>query len=140
MRILVIEDDPDLGEALAEGLRQAGHAVDWFRDGTQADAALSGAPFDAMVLDLGLPGTDGMGWLRIWRGRGVTLPYLSTLPPMRRPLPVPSSRPSTPPTAAPVAYLPMSARRAGALAPPALRIWSSRDWMFITRLQAKQRR
>jgi two-component system response regulator QseB len=76
MRILVIEDDPDLGEALAEGLRQAGHAVDWFRDGTQADAALSGAPFDAMVLDLGLPGTDGMGWLRIWRGRGVTLPVL----------------------------------------------------------------
>jgi two-component system response regulator QseB len=76
MRILVIEDDPDLGLALADGLRQAGHAVDWFRDGTQADAALSGAPFDAMVLDLGLPGTDGMGWLRLWRGRGVTLPVL----------------------------------------------------------------
>jgi DNA-binding response OmpR family regulator len=67
---------PTLGLALADGLRQAGHAVDWFRDGTQADAALSGAPFDAMVLDLGLPGTDGMGWLRLWRGRGVTLPVL----------------------------------------------------------------
>lgn len=76
MRILVLEDDPDLGDALAEGLRQAGHAVDWFRDGTMADAALAGAPFDAVVLDLGLPGTDGMGWLRQWRRRGVTLPVL----------------------------------------------------------------
>jgi two-component system, OmpR family, response regulator QseB len=76
MRILILEDDLDLGEALAEGLRQAGHAVDWFRDGQQADAALAGAPFDAVVLDLGLPGTDGMGWLRIWRRRGVMLPVL----------------------------------------------------------------
>ena len=76
MRILILEDDHDLGDALALGLRQRGHAVDWFRDGQQADAALAGAPFDAVVLDLGLPGTDGMDWLRRWRGRGMHTPLL----------------------------------------------------------------
>ena len=76
MRVLILEDDPDLGEALAAGLRQAGHAVDWFRDGAHADAALASAPYDAVVLDLGLPGTDGMSWLRSWRERGQSLPVL----------------------------------------------------------------
>lgn len=76
MRLLILEDDPQLGEALAAGLRQRGHAVDWFRDGAQADAALAAAPFDALLLDLGLPGTDGMDWLRRWRARGVALPVL----------------------------------------------------------------
>ena len=76
MRLLILEDDPQLGDALATGLRQRGQAVDWFQDGTQADAALTGAPYDAMVLDLGLPGADGMVWLRRWRERGLTLPVL----------------------------------------------------------------
>ena len=76
MRLLILEDDPQLGEALATGLRQRGQAVDWFRDGATADAALAGAPYDAMVLDLGLPGADGMVWLRRWRERGLTLPVL----------------------------------------------------------------
>ena len=76
MRVLVLEDDPQLGEALATGLRQLGQAVDWFRDGGSADTALSGAPYDALVLDLGLPGTDGMEWLRRWRQRGLALPVL----------------------------------------------------------------
>jgi two-component system response regulator QseB len=76
MRVLILEDDPDLGDALATGLRQSGQVVDWFRDGREADAALSGAPYDAIVLDLGLPGTDGMTWLRSWRGRGAALPVL----------------------------------------------------------------
>ena len=76
MRLLILEDDPQLGEALAVGLRQLDHVVDWFRDGARADAALAGAPYDAMVLDLGLPGTDGMGWLRRWRQGGRTLPVL----------------------------------------------------------------
>ena len=76
MRLLVVEDDAALGEALAVGLRQLGHAVDWFRDGPQADAALQGAPYDAIVLDLGLPGIDGMGWLQRWRQAGLTLPVL----------------------------------------------------------------
>ena len=76
MRLLILEDDPLLGEALAAGLRQLGHAVDWFRDGEQADLALTGAPYDALVLDLGLPGADGMAWLRRWRQRGLGLPVL----------------------------------------------------------------
>jgi two-component system response regulator QseB len=76
MRLLILEDDPDLGDALARGLRQAGHAVDWFRDGPSADTAVDGPPYDAVVLDLGLPGADGMSWLRAWRRRGVTLPVL----------------------------------------------------------------
>jgi two-component system response regulator QseB len=76
MRLLILEDDPDLGDALARGLRQAGHAVDWFRDGPSADSAVGSTPYDAVVLDLGLPGADGMSWLRAWRRRGVALPVL----------------------------------------------------------------
>ncbi|MBL8348609.1 MAG: response regulator [Rubrivivax sp.] len=76
MRLITLEDDPQLGEAIAAGLRQLGHVVDWFQDGTQADAAIDRAPYDALVLDLGLPGTDGMVWLRRWRERGLTLPVL----------------------------------------------------------------
>lgn len=67
MRVLIVEDDPLLGDALAAGLRQLGHAVDWFREGARADAALEGAEYDAVVLDLGLPGRDGMHWLARWR-------------------------------------------------------------------------
>jgi two-component system response regulator QseB len=76
MRLLILEDDPVLGDGLAVGLRQHGHAVDWFRRGEPADAALADAPYDALVLDLGLPGADGMVWLRRWRQRGLTLPVL----------------------------------------------------------------
>lgn len=76
MRLLVIEDDPLLGEAVAAGLRLQGHAVDWFRDGESADAALRSAPYDALLLDLGLPGADGLHWLRRWRAAGQTLPVL----------------------------------------------------------------
>ncbi len=76
MRLLIVEDDPSLGDALATGLRQLGHVVDWFRDGHQANSALSSAPYDAVVLDLGLPGTDGMVWLERWRSREQTVPVL----------------------------------------------------------------
>jgi len=76
MRLLVVEDDFHLGEALSLGLRHLGYAVDWFRDGTQAHAALASAPYDALVLDLGLPGGDGLVWLTRWRREGQTLPTL----------------------------------------------------------------
>lgn len=76
MRLAVVEDDPALGEALADGLRQLGHVVDWWPDGQQADAVLNDTTYDAMVLDLGLPKTDGMTWLRLWRQRGLSLPVL----------------------------------------------------------------
>ena len=76
IRILIVEDDSQLGEALASGLRQLGHVVDWFRTGSEADHALGTTSFDAVVLDLGLPGGDGMVWLARWRARGVMLPVL----------------------------------------------------------------
>ncbi len=76
MRVLIVEDEPLLGQALAMGLRQLGHAADWFTRGSEADGALVAAPYDAIVLDLGLPGGDGMEWLRRWRNRGVKLPVL----------------------------------------------------------------
>lgn len=76
MRTLIVEDDPLLGDALATGLRQLGHVVDWFRQGQQATAALAATAYDAVVLDLGLPGDDGMVCLTRWRAQGVSLPVL----------------------------------------------------------------
>jgi len=76
MRILIVEDDLLLGEALATGLRQTGHAVDWFKSGPEADGAIAGAPYDVILLDLGLPGGDGMAWLSQWRTRGVKVPIM----------------------------------------------------------------
>lgn len=76
MRLLIVEDDPQLGDALSTGLRQLGQAVDWFRRGDEADAALAAAPYDAVVLDLGLPGTDGMVWLARWRAAVRQVPVL----------------------------------------------------------------
>jgi len=76
MRILLAEDDPQLGDGLTVGLRQAGFAVDWVRDGVAADAALESETFDLLVLDLGLPKLPGMDVLRRARGRAQELPVL----------------------------------------------------------------
>ena len=76
MRILIVEDDALLGDGLASGLRALGFAVDWFRDAGGGDAALAQAPYDAVILDLGLPGQDGMACLARWRARGETTPVL----------------------------------------------------------------
>jgi two-component system, OmpR family, response regulator QseB len=76
MRILLVEDDPQLGDGLMVGLRQAGFAVDWVRDGHAADLALSSETFDLVVLDLGLPRLSGMEVLKRARDRGRTAPVL----------------------------------------------------------------
>jgi two-component system response regulator QseB len=76
MRILIVEDDALLGDGLSGGLRALGFAVDWFRDGDAADQALTHAPYEAIVLDLSLPGGDGMEWLARWRRRGDATPVL----------------------------------------------------------------
>ena len=76
MRILLVEDDPQLGDGLMVGLRQAGFAVDWVRDGAAADHALHSEEFDLLVLDLGLPRLSGMDVLRRLRSRGQNLPVL----------------------------------------------------------------
>lgn len=76
MRILLVEDDPQLGDGLSIGLRQAGFAVDWVRDGHAADHALQAESFDLVVLDLGLPRLSGMAVLTRARQRGQTMPIL----------------------------------------------------------------
>jgi two-component system, OmpR family, response regulator QseB len=76
MRILLVEDDPQLGDGLMVGLRQGGFAVDWVKDGITADLALATEPFGLMVLDLGLPKLSGMDLLRRIRARGQDLPVL----------------------------------------------------------------
>lgn len=76
MRILLVEDDPELGDGLSVGLRQAGFAVDWLQDGEAADRALQAERFDLAVLDLGLPGIGGMTVLQRARQRGLDLPIL----------------------------------------------------------------
>ena len=76
MRILLVEDDPQLGDGLSVGLRQAGFAVDWVRDGQSADHALASESFDLLVLDLGLPRLSGMDVLQQARRRGQKLPIL----------------------------------------------------------------
>ena len=76
MRILLVEDDPQLGDGLTIGLRQAGFAVDWVQDGNAADHALQSEIFDLVVLDLGLPKLSGMEVLSRARGRGQTMPIL----------------------------------------------------------------
>ncbi len=76
MRILVVEDDPLIGDGLKMGLGQLGFVVDWFRQGREGLSALAAAPFDAVVLDLGLPGMDGMDILAAWRQAGQDVPVL----------------------------------------------------------------
>jgi len=76
MRLLIVEDDPLLGDGLARGLRALGFAVDWVGDGNLADAVLAGGGVDLIVLDLGLPGRDGLHWLARWRTRAERVPVL----------------------------------------------------------------
>lgn len=79
MRILVVEDDGLLGDAIEAGLAQRGFAVDWVRDGVLAAQIMTGADagdYAAVVLDLGLPRRDGLSILKELRQRGSGLPVL----------------------------------------------------------------
>lgn len=76
MRILLVEDDDMLGEAVQDALRQESYVVDWVRDGGAALAALSAVAFSALVLDLGLPRGDGLSVLRWLRQGGQTTPVV----------------------------------------------------------------
>jgi len=71
MRILVVEDDALLGDAIQAGLKQAGYAVDWIKDGIAAEQALATEPYAAVVLDLGLPRLSGLEVLRHLRSRQI---------------------------------------------------------------------
>ena len=76
MRLLVVEDEPTLAAQLQAALDKAGFAVDLATDGEDAAALGDSEPYDAVVLDLGLPKLDGLAVLRHWRKRGVKAPVL----------------------------------------------------------------
>ena len=76
MRLLLVEDDAMIGEAVLQVLRAEHYAVDWVRDGARADAALRSEQYDLVLLDLGLPGRGGLDVLRALRQRRATVPVL----------------------------------------------------------------
>lgn len=76
MRILLVEDDPMLGDGIADGLRQHGFTVDWLTCGLPVAATLAAESFAAVILDLTLPDIDGLQVLRRLRRDGSTVPVL----------------------------------------------------------------
>ncbi|MCK9382254.1 MAG: response regulator [Sulfuritalea sp.] len=76
MRLLLAEDDQMIGESVQRGLRQDGYAVDWVRDGVAAEHALADHDYDLVLLDLGLPGKDGIHFLEDLRRRQNRIPVL----------------------------------------------------------------
>ena len=76
MRLLLVEDDPMIGEAVQDLLRAEHYAVDWVRDGDAADTALRANAYDLVMLDLGLPKRDGIAVLRDLRTRKDRTPVL----------------------------------------------------------------
>lgn len=76
MRILLVEDDRMIGEAVATALRDAAYAVDWVRDGASANHVLEAREHQGVLLDLGLPGRDGLEVLRRLRQSGNRIPVI----------------------------------------------------------------
>jgi two-component system response regulator QseB len=76
MKLLLAEDDPMLGAGMEHGLRQAGFAIDWCRDGRAAELALEGGHYALLLLDLGLPRLDGLTLLKKIRQSGQVIPVL----------------------------------------------------------------
>lgn len=76
MRVLIVEDDPMIGRALATGLEESGYAVDWVRDGAAAELVLTQGIYDLALLDLGLPRKDGLEVLKTLRRANVQVPVL----------------------------------------------------------------
>ena len=76
MRVLIVEDDPDLRRQVARALTDAGYAVDEAADGEEGQFLGETEPYDAVVLDLGLPKVDGVSVLKAWRGADKRFPVL----------------------------------------------------------------
>lgn len=76
MRLLLVEDDSELAAGIAGGLRREGFAVDQSADGTEAEYLGLEALYDAVILDLGLPGKSGLKVLKSWRDAGLAVPVL----------------------------------------------------------------
>ena len=76
MRILVVEDDPDLNRQIVDALVDAGYVVDSAPDGEEGHFLGDTEPYDAVILDLGLPKIDGLSVLENWRRDGRDMPVL----------------------------------------------------------------
>ena len=76
MRLLVVEDEPQLGRQLQTALQPAGFAVDLTDNGIDGEHLGATEPYDAIVLDIGLPGRDGLSVLARWRRAGMDRPVL----------------------------------------------------------------
>jgi two-component system OmpR family response regulator len=76
MRILLVEDDPMIGEAVSIALKDAAYAVDWVKDGAAAESVLAHREHQAVLLDLGLPRQDGLDVLRRLRQSGNPVPVI----------------------------------------------------------------
>lgn len=76
MRVLLVEDDDMIGEAIRDALKDAAYAVDWVKDGQSALTSLSCQHYDVVLLDLGLPGKDGFSVLTTLRAKDSMLPVL----------------------------------------------------------------
>ncbi|MBX9757334.1 MAG: response regulator transcription factor [Beijerinckiaceae bacterium] len=76
MRLLVVEDDKDLNRQLVTALEQAGYAIDRAYDGEEGHFLGDSEPYDAVVLDVGLPKKDGISVLEDWRAAGKVMPVL----------------------------------------------------------------
>ncbi len=74
--MLVVEDDADLNRQIVAALQDAGYAVDSASDGDEGHFLGDTEPYDAVVLDIGLPGMDGLSVLEAWRRDGRTMPVL----------------------------------------------------------------
>lgn len=76
MRLLLVEDDPMIGESVRQGLRQDGFSVDWVRDGSAAETVLRNEVYDLVLLDLGLPKKQGLDVLKSLRAKGNRIPVV----------------------------------------------------------------
>ncbi|MEX3008084.1 response regulator transcription factor [Hoeflea sp. TYP-13] len=76
MRLLVVEDDKDLNRQLCEALEEAGYVVDKAYDGSEGHFLGDTEPYDAVILDIGLPEMDGISVLEEWRAAGKVMPVL----------------------------------------------------------------
>jgi len=76
MRLLLVEDDAMVGAGIRAGLRQEGYTVDWVRDGVAAERASETTPYDAVLLDIGLPKKTGLEVLAHWRRQQNPVPVL----------------------------------------------------------------
>jgi two-component system OmpR family response regulator len=76
MRVLLVEDDPMIGAAIQAALKDASYAADWVKNGKMALSALDCQYYDLVLLDLGLPGMDGLGVLAAIREKRNPIPLL----------------------------------------------------------------